>query len=106
MLDRREHSHYVHTYIFKDTMLNTAISDSEKLHLYEQAQIIKSRSLTGTFKEFELVKSFSTVQTGFSSLQLTRFSRVTNNTSSLISPFTRRKRKVENSTTPISAAFF
>jgi hypothetical protein len=65
MLDRREHSPYVHSYIFKDTMLNRVINDSEKVHLYEMTQILEPRPLTGTFKEFSLIKSFMNAKNGF-----------------------------------------
>jgi hypothetical protein len=65
MLDRDEHSPYVHSYIFKDTMLNRIINVSEKLHLYELTQTLKPRILTGVFKEFVLIKSFRDVKNGF-----------------------------------------
>jgi hypothetical protein len=65
MADRREHSPYMHSYIFKDTMLNRMISDSEKLYLYEMSRMLKPRTLAGSFPEFILVKSFRDIKKGF-----------------------------------------
>jgi hypothetical protein len=65
MNDRREHSPYMHSYVFKDTMLNRIISDSEKLYLSEITKTFKPRVLTGNFSEFTLIKSFSDIRKGF-----------------------------------------
>ena len=64
-LERDEHSPYNHSYIFKDTLLDSLFSESEKPHLYRQSQSIQPRQLADTFKVFRLINSFNTAENGF-----------------------------------------
>jgi hypothetical protein len=64
-LESDEHSPYNHTYIFKDTLLDRLISESEKQRMYELAQTIKPRQIADTFKLFKLIKSFDVAKYGF-----------------------------------------
>lgn len=64
-LERDEHSHYNHSYIFRDTVLDKLFSESEKQRLYKLAQTRKPRQIADTFKLFKLIKSFNTAKYGF-----------------------------------------
>ncbi len=60
-----EHHHYNDCYIFKDPALDRLFSDVEKEHLYQFAQLIKSRTLANGSNNFALIKSFRAAKQGF-----------------------------------------
>ena len=60
-----EHHHYNDCYIFKDPVLDKLFSDNEKVHLFQSAQSIKSRTLTNGGNYLVLIKSFKEAKKGF-----------------------------------------
>lgn len=60
-----EHHPYNHTYIFKDSLLNSLFDDGEKEDLFIASQQQKPRLLKSTEAPFKLIKSYKNVKNGF-----------------------------------------
>lgn len=63
-LEEDEHSPY-HRYLFSDSLLNSHISDQEKINLFTLSKSTARKKLVGTFAAFTWIKSFTAVKSGF-----------------------------------------
>jgi hypothetical protein len=64
-LERDEHSAYNNSYIFKDTLLNRTIGDTEKENLYKSSQYLSPKQLPMGFKGFTMIDAFTSAKPGF-----------------------------------------
>lgn len=60
-----EHHPYYHSYIFRDSSLNSLFNHKQKEQLYTSSQNTKPRSLKNKEANFTLIKSYKAVKIGF-----------------------------------------